>query len=250
MVLSQRRRSIDSSSSSSESSNSHNPSQSEMQIVDPRLEGERGPTTAGTSGGSENVQTQTSSVRGNHEPPPNYTASASAASAMTFALPQQVPPSGHRILLSSRGGPPFPAVEQTRGAPFTDEDGKSPVFIGSAFLQHSVHPCKVTPNIMARPCHVSYGGVEIVHDGLYDLLPFVPEHMEFVPASGGRIPPGRRPVKGGFEHDGKELYHAVAIIKGIKVPGKTGLHLNGCTIPYGGDEHIVEDNYEILCWKF
>jgi len=193
-------------------------------MTDPRLEGERGPTTTGTGGGSENAQTQTSSVRGNHEPPPNYTASASAAVAIPLALPQQIPPSGHRILLSSRGGPPFPGVEQTRGAPFTDADGKSPVFIGSAFMQNSVHPCKITPNL-PRACHVSYDGVEVIHDGLYDLLPFVPEHMEFVLTSGGHIPPGRRPVKGGFEHDGKELYHAVAVIKGIKVPGKTGLLL-------------------------
>src|SRR5260221_13858308 len=63
------------------------------------------------------------------------------------------------------------------------------------------------------------------HNGRYDLLPFVPEHMEFVKTSHGRVPYGRQPVKGGFENDGKELYHAVAVIDGVKVPGKTGTHL-------------------------
>jgi len=212
-------------------------------MIDPSLEGEQGATATGA---------QTSSAaRGDHEPPPSYTASAPGAIAVPVGLPQkqQVPPSGYRIPLSSPGGPPFPGVERTRGAPFTDADGTSPVFIGSAILQYSVHPCKIAPN-QPRPCYVSYGGEEIVHEGRYDLLPFVPEHMEFVSTSGGRIPPGRRPVKGGFEHDGKELYHAVAFVEGIKVPGKTGVHLNGCRIPYNGEEHIMDENYEILCWKF
>ncbi|KAH9959630.1 hypothetical protein BC827DRAFT_1261012 [Russula dissimulans] len=241
MTPSQRRRSIDSSSSSSESSPSpHNPSHSEKQAADPRLEGEKA-TGAGSSSGD--AQTKTSSTRGDHEPPPSYTASASASASA--ALLQQIPPSGYRIPLSSLLGTPFPGVERTRAAPFTDADGKSPIFIGSALMQYSVHPCKIAPN-QPRPCYVSYGGAEIVHDGRYDLLPFVPEHMEFVLTSSGLIPPGRRPVKGGFEHDGKELYHAVAVIEGIKVPGKTGSHLNGCRIPYNGEEHIVHDNYEIL----
>jgi len=252
MTPSQRRRSIDSSSSSSESSPStHNLSHSEEQAADPRLEGEKGATTTGGAGsGSGDTQTKTSSARGDHEPPPSYTASAPSSSA-SAALLQQIPPSGYRIPLSSLGEvtSPFPGVERTRGAPFTDADGKSPIFVGSALMQYSVHPCKIAPKL-PQPCYVSYGGAEIVHDGRYDLLPFVPEHMEFVLTSSGRIPPGRRPVKGGFEHDGKELYHAVAVIEGIKVPGKTGSHLNGCRIPYNGEEHIVNDNYEILCWKF
>jgi hypothetical protein len=33
------------------------------------------------------------------------------------------------------------------------------------------------------------------------------------------------PVKGGFEQNGTELFHAVAVIDGVKVPGKTGIHL-------------------------
>ncbi|KAI9512027.1 hypothetical protein F5148DRAFT_974203 [Russula earlei] len=161
--------------------------------------------------------------------------------------PQQPPPSGYRIPLSPEI--PFPGIERSRGAPFTDADGKSPVFVGSALMQYSVHPCKIAPN-QPRPCYVSYGGVEITHQGRYDLLPFVPEHMEFVKTSNGLVPPGRRPVKGGFENDGKELYHAAAVINGVKVPGKTGPHLGGCNIPFDGMENVLNDDYEILWDSF
>ncbi|KAI0001515.1 hypothetical protein BJV74DRAFT_819111 [Russula compacta] len=116
-------------------------------------------------------------------------------------------------------------------------------------MQDSVHPCKIVPN-HPQPCYVSYGGSELNHQGRYDLLPIVPEHMQLVPTSHGRVPPGCRPVKGGFEQNGAELYHAVAEIGGVKVPGKTGTHLNGCNVPFGGMEHVVTENYEILCWKF
>jgi len=107
----------------------------------------------------------------------------------------------------------------------TDSDGKSPVFIGSALMQDSVHPCKIVPKIQNEPCRVAYGGREIAHEGRYDLLPFVPALMEFVPTSNGYVPHGRKPVKGGFEQNGAELYHAVAVIDGVKIPGKTGIHL-------------------------
>jgi len=49
--------------------------------------------------------------------------------------------------------------------------------------------------------------------------------MEWVRTSGGRIPSGRRPVEGGYEESGEKLYHAVGLVKGVKVPGKTGEHL-------------------------
>jgi Protein of unknown function (DUF3421) len=138
----------------------------------------------------------------------------------------QMPPSGFRIPLSTQEGTEFPGLDKTRAAPFTDGDGCSPVFIGSALMQYSVHPCKIAPHL-APPsaCRVPYGGQEHAHHGRYDLLPFVPERMEFVQTSHGRIPPARRPVKGGFENNGAELYHAAAMIDGVKVPGKTGVHL-------------------------
>ena len=209
MAPSQRRRSVDSSSSSSSGSppETHDQSQSKMPSDLPK----------GGGGGGGSTSRDAQSGGHHHEPPPpSYTPS-------TIVPVPQVPPSGYRIPLSLPG-PPFPGVERTREAPFTDADGKSPVFIGSAIMQYSVHPCKIAPN-QAHHCYVSYGGEEVLHRGRYDLLPFVPEQMEFVPTSHGRVPPGRTPVKGGFEHDGAELYHAVAVIDGVKVPGKTGINL-------------------------
>jgi hypothetical protein len=94
--------------------------------------------------------------------------------------------------------------------------------------------------------------------------------MEFVHTSRGVIPPGRRPIEGGYEQDGNKLYHAVAVVNGVKVPGKTGEHLydlpyllpsvdskltdtlyfscfrRGSRVAFGGAEHEIDDNYEIL----
>ena len=134
----------------------------------------------------------------------------------------QAASSGYRLPL----GQPFPGIDQTHPAPFTDADGKSPVFLGSAILEggHSVHPCKIAPHL-DPPCRVPLAGGEFKHRGRYDLLPFAPELMEFVVASHGLVPHGRRPVKGGFERSRQELYHAAAVVQGVKVPGKTGAHL-------------------------
>ena len=74
---------------------------------------------------------------------------------------------------------------------------------------------------------VSYGDKEHPHRGSGYLLPFDPNTMEWVPASEGRIPNGRRPVDGGYETSigGPKLYHALAVVGGIRTPGKTGAHL-------------------------
>jgi hypothetical protein len=219
MAPSQRRRSVDSSSSSSES--------------------EFSPYARDKKGGMGDAQPDLT-ARGLHEPdepghlppPPSYSPpSTSTAQPVVQPVPQG-PPSGYRIPLGMPAVPPssafsssFPGIERTREAPFTDSDGRSPVFIGSALMQDSVHPCKIVPSIQNEPCRVSYGGREVAHEGRYDLLPFVPALMEFVPASNGHVPHGRMPVKGGFEQNGTELFHAVAVIDGVKVPGKTGIHL-------------------------
>ena len=159
---------------------------------------------------------------GHHEPPASKSSSVSTSTAQPVP---DIPPSGYRIALGTTGPhppPPFPGIERTLEAPFIDADRKSPVFIGSALMPDaSVHPCKIA----GKQCYVGVGDREIVHAGRYDLLPFVPELMEFVPTSHGRVPPGRRPVKGGYESYGPELYHAAAVIDGTKVPGKTGIHL-------------------------
>jgi len=141
----------------------------------------------------------------------------------------------------------FPEPSQAGQPPCYDANG-SPIFIGSALFEKSVQPCKIGPHLSPFAA-VAYGGYEHGHHGRYDLLPFNPATMEFVPTAYGKIPPGRRPIEGGYEEFGLKLYHAVASINGVRVPGKTGEHLGACNVPFGGNEVIVTDNYEILCWR-
>jgi hypothetical protein len=243
MAPSQRRRSIDSSSSSSEPELS-------PYTRDQLKQQQKGGSGTSRSG---DAQPEPDPTHGHHDPgppPPSYSYSPPPSTSISTSTvqpvpvqvgPHQVPPSGYRIPLGmpeppssssspsasspSSPHPSFPGIERTREAPFTDADGRSPVFIGSALMQDSVHPCKIVPGILNEPCRVSYGGGEVAHKGRYDLLPFVPALMEFVPTSNGHVPHGRWPVKGGFEQNGTELFHAVAVIDGVKVPGKTGIHL-------------------------
>lgn len=130
------------------------------------------------------------------------------------------PPSGYRVPLTATAA--FPV--QQAGQPVTRDLDGSPVFIGSALLERSVHPCKIVPNLQP-PCRVPYGGGEFEHQGRFDLLPFDPQTMEWVPTSQGRIPAGRRPVDGGYEEHGGKLYHALGVVQNVEVPGKTGEHL-------------------------
>ena len=134
---------------------------------------------------------------------------------------QQPPPSGLRILLASNAE--FPPCNQTGPPACVDSDGVSPVFVGSAIFDDSVHPCKVVPSLHPL-CLVPYGGIEVNHHGRYVLLPITPD-MEWVPTRNGGIPPGRRPVEGGSESNGEKLYHALGNIDGVDVPGKAGKHL-------------------------
>jgi len=231
-----RRRSVDSSDSSASSPINDQPQSSKQ-----HMEKREGDMAAGSTSGDAQVSFP---IPEPHEPPPRYMPPAGPPPQQ-----RQVPPSGYRVPLGTPGQP-FPGLDQTREAPFTDADGKSPVFLGSAIMERGdgVHPCKIAPGLPS-PCRVPFGGSELGHRGRYDLLPFVPELMEFVLTSNGQIPPGRRPVKGGFEKSGQELYHAVATIDGVKVPGKTGAHLGGCNVAFGGGERAVKEKYEILCWK-
>ncbi|KAG6332259.1 hypothetical protein ID866_6830 [Astraeus odoratus] len=156
------------------------------------------------------------------------------------------PPSGFRVALDASAT--FP--EHLAGkAPCFDADGFSPVFIGSAILEdNSVHPCKVAPRLIPV-CRVPYAGVELAHYGRYDVLPFDPDTMEWVPASRGRVPHGCNPVPGGYEENGSQLYHAIGVVDGVRVPGKTGIHLGACHVAFNGTEHVITHNYEILCWR-
>jgi len=155
------------------------------------------------------------------------------------------PPSGYRVPLRTDSS--FPPPDQTGPPVAYEADGVSPVFIGSALFETSVQPCKLGPHLQPV-ASVPYGGAEYGHHGRYDLLPFVPEQMEWVHTGYGQIPAGRRPIEGGYEENGGKLYHALANLSGINVPGKTGEHLGGANVAYGSQEHVVQQ-YQILCWK-
>ena len=133
------------------------------------------------------------------------------------------PPSGYRVPLSD--GTPFP--HNQAGAPAA-YDGQLPVFLGSAIYERAVHPCKIIPTF-TPPARVAYGGSEQDHYGRYDLLPFDPNTMVWVATSNGQIPAAARPVEGGYEENGEKLYHALAQVNGVMVPGKTGVHLVSAT---------------------
>ena len=138
-----------------------------------------------------------------------------------YAAAPPPPPSGFRLALTATGAFPDP---QTLGQPPCYDIDGSPIYIGSALMGNSVHPCKIGRHL--QPCvAVPYGGAEHGHHGRYDLLPYKPDQMEFVLTSNGRIPPGRRPIEGGYEDHGAKLFHAVALINGVKVPGKAAEHL-------------------------
>jgi len=151
--------------------------------------------------------------------------------------------SGHRIPCSTTEDIPEVVFETL--TEFKDLGGQ-PVYVGSALMENSVHPCKCAPHL-AVPCRVPYGGGEHEHHGRYDILP-VTRDMEWVPAERGEIPYGRTPVEGGYEGQ-NPLYHAYALVDGVKVPGKTGPHLSGANIPFGGRELVFTGGYFILCWK-
>ena len=154
--------------------------------------------------------------------PPGFPNSPQHTSPPPSSAHTSAPPSGIRVPLTTTA--PFPGPQQVGQPVAMDLDGRSPVFVGSAILEKSVHPCKIVPDLNP-PCRVPYGGGEFEHNGRYDLLPFDPATMEWVPTSHGRLPSGRRLVEGGYEDHGGKLYHALAHISGVNVPGKTGEHL-------------------------
>ncbi|KAJ2917446.1 hypothetical protein MD484_g3014, partial [Candolleomyces efflorescens] len=177
-------------------------------------------------------------------PPPSGPTPTAIPKTMSF----DAPPSGYRVPLDSNDPSQSFSLE-TSGPPVSYDLDGSPIFIGSVLLENAVHPCKIGPHL-DPPAQVAYGGGEIGHHGRYDLLPFVPDQMEWVLTGYGQIPPGRTPVEGGYEEGGEKLYHALAVINDVKVPGKTGEHLAGANVGFGGAEHSVPEGYEILCWKY
>ncbi|KAK0485425.1 hypothetical protein EDD18DRAFT_1083300, partial [Armillaria luteobubalina] len=85
-------------------------------------------------------------------------------------------------------------------------------YFGSAIFDKSVHPRKIEHNMLhlSSSCTVVFDNTVISHKGRHDLLQFNPDTMELVCTSEGRIPVGKRPVKGVYEEDGMP-YHGIAL---------------------------------------
>ncbi|KAK4697297.1 hypothetical protein P7C70_g8234, partial [Phenoliferia sp. Uapishka_3] len=196
----------------------------------------------------------------------------------SYGQPSHTPPAGNRIPASTAA--PFPSLDLLGTTDFADLGGE-PLYIGSALMgTKSVQPCKVAPHL-SPVCRVPYGGGSarrVSYDGVawvvrrqrgahtdatldwhlplpaaqgrYDILP-ITSAMEWVHASNGELPKGRRPVEGGFEEDGNHLFHALVPVREheIMVPGKTGPHLHAAHAAWGGGELVVKEGYQILCWR-
>ncbi|CCO28691.1 hypothetical protein BN14_02689 [Rhizoctonia solani AG-1 IB] len=119
-----------------------------------------------------------------------------------------------------------------------------PVYVGSALINGTnVQPCRITPS----GCFIASDGTETSHTGRYDLLPLT-DAMQWVPASGGAPPAGKRVVEGGIEN-GSSLYHACARVNSVMLPGKAGAAIGGAQIPAAGGAHFFSQDYFVLCWK-
>jgi hypothetical protein len=217
----ERRRSCSSSSSSS-SSSSDSEKKGKHEKHGKFGFGHAMPVAAASGLSHGNTLLNTSHISSPSTQMPNMPGSDNPPPYPAHTRPAAPPPSGYRVPLTTEQ--PFPNQMQTRYPPFVDSDGRNPIFIGSALMERAVHPCKIGPT-MSPPVRVPYAGTEYAHHGRYDLLPFDPEAMEWVRTSHGRIPPGRRPIEGGYEEGGQKLYHAAANMHGCMVPGKTGEHL-------------------------
>ncbi|KAG9121577.1 hypothetical protein FRC07_002413 [Ceratobasidium sp. 392] len=149
--------------------------------------------------------------------------------------------SGQRIPVSTADA--FPAQAAGPYAPFVDSAGQ-PVYVGSALVDGSnVQPARITPSGV----FIAVNGAEVTHNGRYDLLPLT-DAMEWVPASSGTPPPGKRLVEGGIEN-GSPLYHAAARVNSVLLPGKTGPAIGGALIPANGIATHVAQGYYVLAWK-
>ncbi|KAF8750832.1 Carbohydrate binding domain [Rhizoctonia solani] len=94
-----------------------------------------------------------------------------------------------------------------------------------------------SPNFQ-KGCIIGYGGDEIeVED--YEILIADPRSVHWAEASGTCNPQylGAQPVEGGREQNGP-LYIVQAPYKEGTHPGKTGPHLQGADITYGGKEKV------------
>jgi hypothetical protein len=138
--------------------------------------------------------------------------------------------------------------------PGLEKDGGPPkdVYFTSASYNGSLTPGKGI-DFNTPTCQIPWDGSEIICQS-YSILRFDRELMELVPASGGEVPVGRRPVVGGYS-DGKNrtgvLYHAVGVVNSsARVPGKAAKHLVFYFFLAALNEAVVDFHFRVeLCYR-
>ena len=206
-------------------------------------------------------------------PPPVYPHRLDTTTPLYPHVPDPLPLGGFRILLALTSA--FPPLRLTGPTEFR-EPGGEPVYIGSAYIEKGetvmdvrgafnpnsnggggtrwgLIPCKITPAI-TWPVRAPFAEREVHHRGKYELLPFIPEIMEWVPAKAdGSLPEGRNFVEGGYEKvesangavTETKLYHARAEVEQSMVPGRTAEADKACYVAFG-DDAVRKTTYDVL----
>ncbi|KAJ1305777.1 hypothetical protein OPQ81_010507 [Rhizoctonia solani] len=129
-----------------------------------------------------------------------------------------------------------------------EADG-TPLYVGRTYFEKGVQLGKVSPNFQ-KGCVIGYDGDEIeVED--YEILIANPQVVGWAEATGTCdaqfLGFGVAPVEGGLEYSGPLNVVQAQYKDGIH-PGKTGPHLHGANITYGGKEKVI-DTYRILVYN-
>ncbi|KAM0749727.1 hypothetical protein T439DRAFT_326604 [Meredithblackwellia eburnea MCA 4105] len=82
----------------------------------------------------------------------------------------------------------------------------------------------------------------------YEVLFEKEDEVKWVRSGPAGIPDGERPVVGGVDATGGDLWHAAAWVKGVRVPGMTSPTLTGARVSFGNQAWLVEDDFDILCF--
>jgi len=124
-----------------------------------------------------------------------------------------------------------------------ESDG-TPLYIARAYYQQGVHIGKVSAKLKDG-CRIPYGGKELSVQK-YEILLGYQDKVRWVDAEGKlRNTQSYKLVEGGREADGTPLYIGQAHLHGSVVPGKVGEQIEGCLVPYDGDEK-KEKHYRFL----
>jgi len=125
-----------------------------------------------------------------------------------------------------------------------DLDGAD-LFICRVFYEGGLHPGKVSRNLDAG--HIGWGGLEIISP-VYEVLAHA-ESLYWQPIQNTYEIPGNA-LQVGNESDGKPLYSARAFVDNSYQVGKTGRHIGGFSVGFGGKEQLFQGiPFEVLCWR-